>query len=145
MDEKMKAKLDEYVGLLGELKAKVQDEQTAARILSEIARDLRMEQISRERGRSPGSNGLATSAQLGYLKRLNVQVTPGLTKQQASALIDAELEKGTGDEDETVSAVSSHQDVEKELGKYVHRVEKARSLPFRKVTEESVPEYRVMV
>jgi len=109
----------------------VADEQTAARIVSEIARDLRMEQISRERGR--GDDGLATPAQLRYLKRLNVQVAPGLKKKQASALIDAELAKGNnGDEDETVAPVSSQQNDDARFREYVPRIEdKGTAIPRR--------------
>ena len=145
MKETMKAKLEEYLGLMNELKGKVADEQTAARIMSEIARDLRMEQISKERGRSGGSNGLATPAQLRYLKKLNVQVTTGLTKQQASALIDAELERGAASEEETAEAVPSQKNQDEELGKYVHRAKERRPVPLRRGSEERVPESTVVL
>ena len=145
MDEKMKGKVDKYFDLLAEIKTKVQDELAAVRILSEIARDLRMEQISKERGRNGGSDGLATSAQLRYLKRLGVQVTPGLSKQQASALIDAELEKGAAEEEETAEAVSPQQDDGEEPSRYVYRVKEKGPVRVRRVSDERVPESTVVL
>ena len=86
MRASMQERVDHYLELLEQLKGKVSDEGSAVRILSEISKDVRMEQIKEER---EGMNGEpATMKQLQYLKTLGIQVSPGLTKRQASRLID---------------------------------------------------------
>jgi len=86
MKASIQAKVDQYLELLQQLKSKVSDEGAAVRILNEVAKDVRMEQIREER---EGMNGEpATMKQLQYLKTLGMQVSPGLTKRQASRLID---------------------------------------------------------
>ena len=62
-------------------------------ILQEIGKDGRVEKmrgVSDVTVASLDSNGeqLATSKQLGFLKRLGVKVPPGLSKLEASRLID---------------------------------------------------------
>ncbi len=79
-------KLDHYLELLNQLKGKVSDEASAVRILGEIAKDERMDQMREDRESMNGEP--ATSKQLQYLKALGIQATPGLTKRQASKLID---------------------------------------------------------
>ena len=49
MDENTQEKLERYLELLGEIKKRVQNEQTAAILLSEIARDSRREQNYQKR------------------------------------------------------------------------------------------------
>ena len=71
---------------MNEIKAKVSDEASAVRILGEVAKDVRMEQMREEREVMNGEP--ATIKQLQYLKSLGVQIAPGLTKKQASRLID---------------------------------------------------------
>ena len=66
--------------------------QVACAILQELARDERM----RARTSSPAESAKsepATEAQLKYLRSLGVEPKPGLTKQEASKLID-ELKAG---------------------------------------------------
>ena len=48
-----------------------------------------MQQIKEERGLNNGDG--ATENQIRYLKRLGVEVTPGLSKNEASRLIDNAL------------------------------------------------------
>ena len=86
MKTNIQTKVDNYLEILNEIKAKVSDEGSAVRILSEVAKDVRMEQIREERESMNGEP--ATTKQLQYLKTLGVQVNPGLTKRQASRLID---------------------------------------------------------
>ena len=92
MAEKEQARLDHYLGLLKEIKGQVSDEQTAVRILGEVAKDERMQQIRHER--ESANAGPATQKQIDYLKSLGVKVKSGLTKSDASAMIDEALENG---------------------------------------------------
>lgn len=86
MKANIQTKVESYLEILNEIKAKVSDEASAVRILGEVAKDVRMEQMREER---EGMNGEpATAKQLQYLKTLGVQVAPGVTKKQASRLID---------------------------------------------------------
>ena len=101
--------LDDYLKLYHEIKVRTGDGQSALVILREVNKDVRMAQISEERartrkkwirlggGRGNGSQndsaGPATERQLGYLSQLGVDVCPGLSKAQASAMIDETLEK----------------------------------------------------
>jgi len=50
-----------------------------------------MDQMREER--EVRNNGPATSRQLGYLNVLGVETTPGLTKREASRLIDGAVAK----------------------------------------------------
>ena len=101
--------VDDYLKLYNEIKVRTGDGQSALVILREVNKDVRMAQISEERARtrqrriSLGSGRAnvsqddnarpATERQLGYLSQLAVDVAPGLSKAQASALIDETLEK----------------------------------------------------
>ena len=88
MKASKQARLDSYLELLSEIKAKVGDEATAARILTELAKDERMEQIREERANRAEP---ATTKQLQFMKKLGVQVPTGVSKSEASRLIDEEL------------------------------------------------------
>ena len=101
--------VDDYLKLYHEIKVRTGDGQSALVILREVNKDVRMAQISEERVRTRGrrirlgsgkANGRrddnarpASERQLGYLSQLGVDVCPGLSKAQASALIDETLEK----------------------------------------------------
>ena len=95
MDERQR--IGHYLDLLNEIKQQGVEESTAVRIVQEVARDRRSEQIREERRNGVASNGSvntgngepATDKQLGYLSTLGVKVPDGLTKKEASALIDA--------------------------------------------------------
>jgi hypothetical protein len=88
MKADIKAKVEAYLDLLGEIKGRVNDEATAARILTEVAKDVRMEQIREEREIHPEA---ATQRQLQFMKRLGVDIPAGVSKTEASRLIDQEL------------------------------------------------------
>ena len=98
--------VDDYVIQFEAIKHRVDDDQVAAVILEQIAKDARTERIAATRngngangGRSSGNgadtngtengNGAAaTQKQRGYLKDLGVKVPKGLTKHEASKLIE---------------------------------------------------------
>ena len=94
----MQSRIGEYVELLSELRQQGLEEQTAIAVLEQVGKDKRAAMISRERGNGNGfgqaSKGVvngdvpATEKQLNYLKVLGVDTDEGLTKQQASNLID---------------------------------------------------------
>jgi hypothetical protein len=81
--------VDGYIGSFKNILAKLYNvenrEVVAMTILQEISKDRRMEEIKAERN---NNNEPATSKQLGYLKKLGVEPEPGITKQEASKLID---------------------------------------------------------
>ena len=91
MKPSMQTKLEHYLELLNVIKSKATDEATAVTILGEIAKDERVDQMREEREIRNGEP--ATRRQLEYLKALGVQVKPGLTKREASMLIDEAIEK----------------------------------------------------
>ena len=87
MDSIIEQKLESYLELLDEIKQRIGDDDIATALLGEIAKDLRMEQIQQER--SFNGSAPATEAQIGYLKRLGAVIPDGLTRSQASKLIDS--------------------------------------------------------
>jgi len=88
-DAKMIEKVEKYIALYEEIKRRTNDEGAAQAILAEAAKDSRMQEIREERGCNNGD--AATENQIRYLKRLGVEVTPGLSKKEASQLIDNAL------------------------------------------------------
>ena len=87
MDEYTQEKLDRYLELLDEVRQKTQDERTAVSLLQEISKDRRMEQMRGEA--SYNGDAPATEKQKAYLERLGAVIPEGLTRQQASELIDS--------------------------------------------------------
>jgi len=86
----MKERLEQYVELYENLKATVGDDHVVCEVLNQIGKDRRCAIM---RGEQPlvetENDGVsATSKQIGYLKTLGVAIPKGLTKQQASELID---------------------------------------------------------
>ena len=83
----------DYVQLYREVQREVNDENAIAVIMEQIGKDARCSMLMEQRnGNGNGfDNGQqpATSKQIGYLKALKVEVPAGLTKQQASELIEA--------------------------------------------------------
>ena len=86
-----KTKLEEYINLLNEIKTRVEDEHTAVRILAEISKDRRMQEMHEQREQQ--NNKPASQKQLAYLSDLGVDVSehPALTSKKASELIDEAL------------------------------------------------------
>jgi hypothetical protein len=73
----------------------VADERLATILLQEIAKDLRMDRIDESRNGNAKGNGQvnarevpATEKQIAYLKSLGVKLRGGLSKKEASRLID---------------------------------------------------------
>ena len=96
-DKTIHSKIDQYLELFDKLKARTGDERSALTILQEVNKDIRMAQIRAERengnGNGSSADGEATNRQRAYLKRLGVEMPSGLTKKQASELIDEALGK----------------------------------------------------
>ena len=82
----MTAKAEKYLNLYQELRKKTGDDRAAQSILAEVAKDLRMDEMREERQLRNAEP--ATAKQLQYLKKLGIEVKPGLTKKEASGLID---------------------------------------------------------
>lgn len=102
----MQTKLDFYLDAYGAARDRVGDDLVAVAVMQEIAKDRRMVRISQERNGSYGNgngnghddngsgDGPATKKQINYLKRLNVEFPEGISKKEASALIDEAKEEG---------------------------------------------------
>ena len=85
--------LDMYIKLYEEIKEKVDDEQLAETIFKEVIKDRRMVGKT-SANKKVKNNGPATEKQIAYLKNLEVEIEPGLTKAQASELIDEATAEG---------------------------------------------------
>jgi len=98
MDKLEKGRVAHYFRLLEHIRMKYKvGEETALALLHEVAEDLRVQ--AEQEGRGPVRETVegeepATDRQLQYLKRLGVMPEKGLSKQEASGLIDEALEKG---------------------------------------------------
>ena len=88
MKEEMQSKLDFYLEVFQEVKQRVNNDQVATAIVQELAKDARMVQ---QRNQDAGQTDSATSMQIEYLKKLGVTIPMGLSKQEASGLIDSAL------------------------------------------------------
>ena len=88
MNPNIQGKLEKYLELFQEIRGKVDDERTALTLLQEVSKDRRMEQIKEEREMKNGEP--ATTRQLQFMKKLGIEIPPGVTKKQASMLIDEE-------------------------------------------------------
>lgn len=87
--------LQRYLELFEQAKRRVDDPSIAAQLVEQVAKDRRVAMMH-DRTRDQPVGGRRESAdtqpatpnQLGLLRRLDVDIPAGLTKQQASALID---------------------------------------------------------
>jgi hypothetical protein len=86
MEYKIYEIIDGYLGLLQAIEMRTHDRQMAVLLLPEIAKDLRMGQMRETRNLNGDTP--ATENQIGYLKRLGAVIPAGITRQQASELID---------------------------------------------------------
>ena len=81
-----------YVELFEDLKTRVGSDDVALAIVEQVGKDNRVERMNSLRAVNDSgiANGEqpATEKQIGYLKSLGVEVSAGLTKKQASGLID---------------------------------------------------------
>ena len=76
-----------YFKVFEQLRQRVADDRLAGVILQEIAKDLRMDRIEQGRN-SNGKDAPATTKQIAYLKSLGVKAQAGISKREASQLID---------------------------------------------------------
>jgi hypothetical protein len=86
MTNKDMERVEEYLKLFNELKERLGEEGVARAILSEVAKDRRMDEIRSEQEAKNGKP--ATAKQLAFLKHLGVSFKKGITKREASRLID---------------------------------------------------------
>ena len=99
-DQSMLAKAEKYLDLFEEIRKRTGDAGLAETILVEAARDRRIEQMKEER--AIRNSEPATVRQLQFLESLRVDHEPGITKRQASMLIDEAVDAGeeaAGEED----------------------------------------------
>ena len=93
-DHKNYSRVAHYLKLFEEVKAKVSDDAVAMAIVEQVGKDSRVEKMSGLRsGNVQGRTAEvgeqpATEKQLGFLRRLNVDIPAGLSKREASRLID---------------------------------------------------------
>lgn len=102
MDEIIKQKLHSYMQLFNEIETETGDAKTARALLAEIAKDMRIADM--QRTRQPKNNMPATQSQVNYLKYLGATIPQGMTRAQASKLIDST--KTMKDEANTVPEVT---------------------------------------
>ena len=95
MDTATNARVDDYLEVYERVNTVVKSAEVTAAIIEQIGKDTRCEWLMHDRSNGNGnghSNGNgdepATEKQLGFLKRLNVEVQEGISKQEASRLID---------------------------------------------------------
>ena len=99
MEIDIKQRIAQYSLILAEIEAKCGDETKALVILQEIGKDMRANNIQQHK--SYNGNYPATENQIAYLKWLNAEIPEGLTKRQASQLID-DLTKSSEQSEEIV-------------------------------------------
>ena len=93
MDQNMLGKVEKYLDLFSEIKARTNgDDRLALLVMQEVTKDRRMEEMKGER--ASRNSEPATSKQLEFLKKLKIEIPPGLSKKQASGFIDSALVKG---------------------------------------------------
>ena len=83
--------IDFYINLLEKIKERTGNNADSLAILAEIRKDQRSQQMQQKK--IINSNMPATENQMGYLKRLGAEIPEGLTRQEASRLIDDRKEK----------------------------------------------------
>ena len=86
MDDSTKKKLDEYFELFDAVSEKTKNERITVLILQELCKDKRVRQNKKN------SNGdLATEKQKRLMQGLSIKFPEGITKKEASGLIEQEL------------------------------------------------------
>ena len=91
MENKDMDRVGNYLKLFNDIKQSVGDDITARAILSEVSKDRRMDEIRSEQEARNGKP--ATAKQLAFLKDLGVSFRKGITRREASELIDEALGK----------------------------------------------------
>ncbi len=95
---KMNERLEEYLELFETVKARVGDGQVACEIVNQVGKDSRCAQMAGRPSSAAnttvdGDDSTATMKQIGYLKTLGVTIPEGVTKREASELIDQAMTK----------------------------------------------------
>lgn len=96
MDDKLSARIEEYMDLLKVLTEKTRSELVAINLLQEIAKDRRMDEMRQDREKTIDEP--ATERQKKFMKKLGIKIPKDLTKKQASNLIDEELGNSSNEE-----------------------------------------------
>ena len=107
MNQNVQAKVDNYTERFEQIKGKVNDEIVARTILTEVSKDRRMEQIREERGMR--NDDAATTRQLKLMKKLGMDIPEGITKKEASALLDEEFEAPEFEQDLLLNRIDDEQ------------------------------------
>ena len=81
----------EYFALYNQIRDTVGDQNVALAILQEVAKDIRASQIRQEKQQR--ANGSASERQKAHLRRLGVEFSQGITREEASRLIDEAVER----------------------------------------------------
>ncbi len=93
MDTATNARVEGYLRVYERVNSVVKHAEVAAAIIEQVGKDARCESLMNGRSNGNGhANGNgdmpATEKQLGYLAKLGVQVPAGVSKREASRLID---------------------------------------------------------
>jgi len=83
--------IEYYVQLYEGVREQVSSDEVALGVFAEVCKGLRMQVIQAERAGTNGS--AATEKQLNFLRKLGVTAKAGLTKVEATRLIDEALER----------------------------------------------------
>ena len=82
----VQTKINEYALLIEQIRNRLGDDADTLAVLQEIGKDIRANNI--QQTKSYNSDYPATENQIAYLKRLGSKIPEGLTKRQASKMID---------------------------------------------------------
>ena len=93
MDTTTQERIDEYLEVYERVKAVTKDAEVVAVVIEQVGKDSRCACLmnGRSNGNGHANGGVdepATEKQLGFLKRLKVEVPAECTKREASRLID---------------------------------------------------------
>ena len=95
MDQSIIARAEGILEIFGEIRKKAGDDKVALTVLQEACKDKRMDQMREEREIKNGEP--ATIKQIQLIKKLKPEMfQPGLTKREASNLIDELMGKSGG-------------------------------------------------
>lgn len=85
-------KIEYYVELYDTISNKTGNDAITVVIFQEVIKDMRMKYIAKTNGNGNG-DALATEKQKEYLRKMGRTFDEGLTKKDASAMIDEEIKK----------------------------------------------------
>ena len=89
MDITIQQRIDGYLEVHERVKPVVKDAEIVAAVIEQIGKDARCARLVNGRANGNGNGEQnATEKQIGFLKKLNVAMPAGCTKQEASRLID---------------------------------------------------------